>query len=770
MDGETQMSHGGRKRREDQRLITGTGRFCADWDLPNQAHAQFLRADRAHAKILSIDSAAALATPGVLMVLTGQDIAHAGFQGLETMARVPGKGGTVLRCPLRRVLAQDRVRFAGEPVALVIAETAAAAQDGAEQIFIDYEDLPVVVEARDALEPGAPQLHDDVPGNLAVDYEYGKEAPVTEALAHAATTVQLRLDANRIAGNPMEPKSCLAAYDAATGSYDLYLPHQGMAGIMQEFAHVMQDKPENFRVHAHDVGGAFGVRNEAYPEFLAMALAAKQLGRPVKWVGTRAETIISDHHGRAAELNGTLALDANGKFLALRIEWIVNVGAWCSQAGPFINTLAAPTTMAANLYQFPALSGLNRLIFTNTTPTTAYRGAGRPNAAYLVEALIDEAALKTGIDRVELRRRNLIPTPSFPYATPTGSTYDSGDPTGLLDAALSAADWPGFAARRAVSKANGKLRGQGLALFIEPSGGGGQEEVAIRFDPTGAPILYSLAGPSGQGYETAYAQLVAEVLGIDEDRIIVRSSDPAGPRLKGTGSFGSRSLISHGNGLFLAAQEIVTKARDLAARELEVDAADVTFDAGTYRVAGTDLSITLDAISRKYASQPDNPLDTTLTGPARAAFPSGAHVAEVEIDRETGSVTIDRYVAVDDCGRVLNEMLVEGQLQGGLMQGIGQALGEHCVYEPETGQLLSGTFMDYVMPRADDLPELTLHHRPTLSPTNALGAKGAGEAGATGSIPAIASAVRDALTQIGAPRVDMPYTPSRVWSAIRGAA
>jgi aerobic carbon-monoxide dehydrogenase large subunit len=761
----------GRGRREDFRLVTGSGQYTADWNLDGQAHAVFLRSDRAHAEIVTIDASAARAVPGVLAVLTGADVVAAGFKTPPAILFMKGKGGSAFKLPHRHALAHERVRFVGEPVALVVAESEAAGQDGAERIAIEYRDLAPAVTAEGALAAGAPQLHPDVPGNLAMEYEYGALAPVEAAFAQAAHVARVSLDAQRIAGNPMEPKACLAAYDAATGIYDLYLPTQGMSALREGLAQVAGVTPDKIRIHAHDVGGAFGVRNEVYPEFAALFLATRLIGRPVKWVGTRAETILSDHHGRGAQLTGALALDAEGNFLAVRIEWLVNLGAYASNAGPFINTGAAPTSSAVNAYRTPAAYGSHRLVFTNTTPTTAYRGAGRPNVAYLAERLVDEAARVSGIDRIALRRKNLIAKTAFPYKTPTGSTYDSGDPPGLLKEALAAADWKGFERRRRVAKRAGKLRGIGCAVFIEPSGGVGQEEIALRFAADGALDLFTLSGASGQGHETVFPEVIADILGVPSDTVRLRASDPDGPPLSvGTGSFGSRSLISHGGALAIGAREVIRKGMELAAKELEVAASDLTFENGRYRVAGTDVAIGLPELARKLAGAGEHPLDTMMKVAIAGAFPSGAHVCEVEIDAATGVIELIRYVAVDDGGKIYNHTIVEGQTVGGLMQGIGQALGEHCVYERETGQLLTGTFMDYYMPRADVLPEIALYDRPVPSPANPLGAKGVGEAGTTGAIPTIANAVIDALNPCGIVHLDMPFTPHRIWQAIRNAA
>ncbi|HVV94471.1 MAG TPA: xanthine dehydrogenase family protein molybdopterin-binding subunit [Hyphomicrobiales bacterium] len=758
-------------RREDLRLVTGRGRYTADWSLPGTVHGGFLRADRAHALIRGIDTSAAAASPGVLAVLIGADILEAGYLIPPGGPPLKSEDGTPLRNPSRPALATDRVRFVGEPLALVVAETADAAADAIELIAVDYEPLAAVVSAPAAIAPGAAQLHEAAPGNLALAFGYGDKAATEAAFAKAAHVVRVDVTAQRLSASPMEPKSALVAHDAAGEVTDVYVPCQGAADIAAALAQVTGEPIGRFRIHAQDVGGAFGVRNEIYPEYVALMLAARRLGRPVKWVGTRSESMVSDHHGRGAVLTGELALDAEGRFLALRIGWLVDLGAWCSSAGPLINTIAAPRTSAINAYRIPSAYGLNRLVFTNATPETAYRGAGRPNVAYLAERLVDEAARITGIDRIDLRRKNLIRREDFPYPTPTGSTYDSGDPPALLAEALAEADWAGFAARRAEAAGRGKLRGIGCAVFIEPSGGAVQEEIEIRIDGDGRLDLFANAGPSGQGHETAFPALVAGLLGVDADAIRLRWNDPDGPRLKGTGSFGSRSLVSHGAALATGARELIRKGLAHAAEMLEAAQADVEFADGLYRVAGTDRGIRIEEVIRRLA--PANggrhPLDTRLAFDAASAFPSGAHVSEVEIDPETGEVALLSYVAVDDCGTVYNPVLVEGQFVGGLMQGIGQVLGEACRYDPETGQLLSGSFMDYAMPRAHDQPPVRLFNRPVPSPANPLGAKGAGEAGTTGAVPCVANAVLDALAPLGITRLDTPFTPDTVWRAIRKA-
>jgi aerobic carbon-monoxide dehydrogenase large subunit len=756
-------------RREDARLLTGQGEFTADRDLAGQLHAHFLRADRAHAEIVSIDTAAALRIPGVVAVFTGRDTAQAGFGTPPPMVKYPGRGGMALKLPHRDVLAIDRVRFVGQEVALVVASSALAAQDAAEAIEIEYRDLPAVVDPEEALAEGAPQLHAGIPGNLCFDYEYGSEAEVAAAFARAAHVARVTLESTRVVGNPMEPKSCLVSHDRGSGMFDVYASTQGAAMMRPNLAAITRVAAEKIRIHARDVGGGFGIRSNAYAEYCALMLAARELGRPVKWVGSRAETFLSDYQGRALRLRGELALDRDGRFLALRVHWTVNSGAYLSPSGPLINTLNA-SMHAVNAYRIPALYGRHRLALTSTTPTAAYRGAARPSVTYLVERLVDEAARESGIDRVALRRRNVIPRDAFPYKTGT-STYDSGDPGGELDEAVRIAEWDGFERRRAEARERGRLRGIGCALFIEPSGGGEnpREEAAIRFGESGNLLLYVNSGPSGQGHETVYPEVVARVLGIAPERITLRASDPHGPALMGGGTVGSRSTISHAGALAAVAQEVVRKGLDLAARELEVAAQDVEFGDGRYRVKGTDLSIAMEEIVRRYAGAAPHPLDTLGGIPTPRAFPGGAHVVEVEIDPETGEVEIVRYVAVDDCGTVINHVLVEGQLHGGILQGAAQALLEHCIYDAESGQLLTGSFMDYAMPRSDFMAAPELHDHPVPSPSNPLGAKGVGEAGTTGALPAVANAVIDALRALGIHHLDFPYSPARVWAAIAAA-
>jgi carbon-monoxide dehydrogenase large subunit len=722
-------------RREDDRLLTGQGKYTGDWNLPGQLYAHFVRSDRAHAEIVSIKIPETKA-----IVFIGKDF---DCKTEPPLVKYPGKGGAMLKQPHRDVLAKQRVRFVGQEVALVIAETAAQAQDAAEMVEVEYRDLPL-----------GEALYPEIPGNICFEYEYGDEAAVKEAFARAAHVTRVTLESKRVIGNPMEPKACVAAYDALSGKFDIYCQTQGMSMMRAGLSAVTGVPPEKIRVHAHDVGGGFGIRSDAYTEFCVLMLAAQKVGRPVKWVASRAETSVSDYHGRGATLQGELALDKDGKFLAIEIQWRVDMGAYLSHPGPLINTLP-PAMHAGNLYRIPAIHGLHRLELTNRVPTSPYRGAGRPNVSYLAERLVEEAARETGIDRIELRRRNLIPKEAFPYKTPIAiSTYDSGDPAGLLDEVLQISHWESFGNRREESKKRGKLRGIACSLFVEPAGAGGspKEEVDIRFGSSGEASIYAMCGPSGQGHETVYPEVMAQIVGIDPERITLRAGDPDGPPVMGDGT------------IAVAAKEIVRKAQDLAARDLEVSAADLEFSKGVFKVKGTDLSVSFEEISKRHGSA----LDTKGDTPQPKSFPTGAHVAEVEIDPETGAVQLLAYYAVDDCGRVINHELLEGQVHGGIVQGIGQAMGEEAVYD-DTGQLLTASFMDYSMPRADEQPPMTLRDRPIPSPNNPLGVKGAGEAGTTGAVPTVSNAVIDALRPLGIHHLEFPFSPARVWTAIREA-
>jgi carbon-monoxide dehydrogenase large subunit len=750
-------------------MLTGRGRYVSDWNLAGQAYGHFLRSDRAHAEIVSIDAGAARASPGVLAVLTGDDVEAAGFKSLPAALAAKGRGGMTLIRPERPVLARGRVRFVGDAVALVVAETASAAQDAAELIVVDYRDLPAVVSAPDALRPGAPLVHDDVPGNLVLDYESGDESAARTAFENAAEVVKLTVDLTRVVANPMEPRACLAAYDAATDMYHLYACTQGAPIMRNQLAQVLDVPPERIRVIAEEVGGGFGVRFNIYPEYCAALLAAKRLGRPVKWVGSRAEVFLADEQARDILIHGELALDASGRILGIRFDMVANLGAYLAPTGPFINTLGVINCLSG-VYDVKAAYARIRLALTHTAPMAAYRGAGRPVMSYALERLIEQAAHETGLDPAALRRRNLVPKDAFPYRIAAGFEYDCGDFEGVLDEAVAAADWKGFEARRAQSARRGRLRGRGMASYIEATGAGfaPSDQVEVRWDADGGITLFGPTHNHGQGHETTYAQVVSGVLGVPLESVRLRTSG-ADFYLLGNATGGSRSLLAVGSVMLLAAHEVVKKGIALAAEELEAAVTDIEFSEGRYRIKGTDREVGLQALARKHVGKAPHPLDVQYANKFGSTYPNGCHIAEVEIDPETGEAAIVSYVACDDAGNVINHQIVEGQMQGGLTQGAGQVFGELAVYDRETGQLLTGSFMDYGMPRAVLVNGIKFVEHPVPTQANPLGAKGVGEAGVTGSLPTLMNAVVDALRQAGVTHFDMPAGPHRIWQAIQAA-
>ena len=757
-------------RREDRRFITGQGRYTNDFNLDGQVYAAFRRADRAHAIIKSIDVEAARAAPGVLAVLTAKDIADAGFATLQTIPPPPGRGGQSVLMPQRPMLAKDRVRFNGEEVAVVVAETQNAARDAADLIEIDYEDLPVLIGVERAIAPGAVQMHDNIPNNICFDFDYGDEQAVNAAFARAAGTVSVTAESPRVAPNPMEVRGALVAYDEAADAYDFYSPNQGgpaFAHALSAMAGVPHDK---IRARMLDVGGAFGARTAPFPEYPPLMLLAKRLKRPVKWLSTRSDDFLTDNHGRAVSLKGELAYDASGKFLAFRTEWLCNSGAYLAQAGVMTNSINGKV-VGAGAYQVEAMYGRHRQVMTNTAPTNAYRGAGRPEANYILERLVDEAAVKLGVDPLELRRRNVLKKAKFPYMTLTGARFDSADFAGLIAKVKEAADWKGFAKRQRASRKSGKLRGIGCAVFIEPSGGGGmkKDEVAVMFEKDGSVIIHDVAGPSGQGHETVFPAMVARWLGIDAETVSLKSGDPDGPHLIGHPSIGSRSAMSQGSAYKVAADIIVDKAKKIAADELEANPDDIEFADGVFTIAGTDRTMTMTRVIEKSGALVPNPLDTIAERAISQAFPSGTHVVEVEIDPDTGTTEVVGYTAVDDIGNVINQVLADGQIVGGIVQEAGHVFGEHCQYDADDGQLITGSFMDYYMPRAGLIPHFNLSNHVVPSPNNPLGVKGVGETGSTGAMPACMNAVLNALRTVGVEQFDMPATPARIWSAIAAA-
>ncbi|HSC94903.1 MAG TPA: xanthine dehydrogenase family protein molybdopterin-binding subunit [Burkholderiales bacterium] len=754
-------------RKEDTRLVSGAGRYASDWNLGGQLHAAFLRADRAHAEIVRLDASRALAVPGVHAVLTGEDAREAGFKSLPNIVTYPGKGGQQVRKPHHPVLAMGRVRFVGEPVAMVVADSAALAEDARELIDIEYRDLPAVASFDAAVRAGAPQLHDDVPGNLAFEYESGDEQAVAAAFARARYVSRLTMESQRLVGNMLEPRACVVAYDPASGRYTVHAPMQGAGSMRGQMMQVTGLDKEHLALIAQDVGGSFGVHGAAYPEYFAAMIAARRLGRPVKWVGTRSEVFMSDFHGRAISLTGELALDADGKFLAIRFDDRADLGAYGAAFGTFIATRNLTITMGG-VYRVPALYARTRTAYTNTVPVSAYRGAGRPDIAYAIERLVDYTAAEHGFDPVELRRKNLIPQSAMPYKTPNAGTYDSGDFEGVMDDALERAGWSGFPARRAAARRAGKLRGIGIATYLEAGGAGAvpKDQVAVEFDRSGAMTLFALTQSSGQGHETIFPQIVAAALGVDAEHIRFHPSAPA-TDLMGNATGGSRGALGTGSAFRVLGEKLIELARPHAAARLTVPESALTYSRGRF-VAGR-RSLGFVELARALAGPRPHPLDTIAEGTFGATYPNGCHIAEVEIDPETGAVSVERYTAVDDLGRVINHALVEGQVHGGVVQGAGQAFGEHAIYDPATAQLLTGSFLDYVMPRAGWMRDMGVYDHSVPTSSNALGAKGVGEAGCTGSLPALVNAALDALRPLGIRHLDMPLTPARLWRAMRDA-
>ena len=746
-------------RLEDDRMLTGRGKYVSDWNLPGQAHAHFVRSDRAHAEIVSVDKAAALAHPGVLAVFTGEDIEGA-LKSLPCALPVKGRGGMELIHPGRPALAQGRVRWAGEPVALVVAESAVAAQDASERVVVEYHDLAATVKAADAVKPGAPRVHDSVPGNLVMDYESGEDSRSQEMFSRAARVIELEVDISRVVGNPMEPRACLAAF--VGDQYHLYACTQGAAIMRNQMSAVLGVPPEQIRVIAEEVGGGFGVRFNIYPEYAAALFAAKKLGRPVKWTGTRSEVFLADEQARDVTSKGSLALDASGKILALRFDMLANLGAYLAPTGPFINTVGIVNCISG-VYDVPATYARIRLAVTNTAPMAAYRGAGRPVMSYALERLVEHAARELGMDPAELRRRNFVR--KFPYKIASGFEYDSGDFEGVLDDALKAAAWSEFPARKKESERRGKLRGRGMSTYIEATGAGfaPQDQIEMKWGADGSLTLYAPTHNHGQGHETTYAQLVSGVLGIPLESIRLRT---AGPDfyLLGNATGGSRSLLAVGGVIYLGAQELVKKGLALAAEKLEAAQADIEFAEGHYRIKGTDRRISLVDLVNANPGK----MDLAYANKFGSCFPNGCHIAEVEIEPETGMAQVVSYVACDDAGNIINHQIVEGQVQGGLAQGAGQVFSEVAVYD-ESGQLLTGSFMDYAMPRPGEIAGLRLLDHPVPTQLNPLGAKGVGEAGVTGSMPALMNAVVDALQGAGVKRFEMPATPRRVWESLQSA-
>jgi aerobic carbon-monoxide dehydrogenase large subunit len=776
------------RRLEDRRLLTGRGRFVADIDLPGALACALVRSPHAHARIRAFDVAAALATPGVIAVFTGADMARDGMAPMRPLWAVRSRDGTPMAEPPRFALARDTVRHVGEPVAVVIAATLPQAADGAERVAINYEPLAAVTDARAAQAEGAPQLHPAVPGNVCFRWARGDEGAVRKAFQSAAHTVAMDLVNNRLVGAAIEPRAVMAWAEPAGGKLTLYTSTQAPHHIRRQVTEQLGIPESALRVISPDVGGGFGYKGKLYPEESIIAWAARRLGRPVRWVASRAESFTTDNQARDHLTRAELALDDEGRFLALHVGTFANLGAYVSTFGAAIPS-AIYSALFAGGYRTPAIFVEVTGVFTNTTPTDAFRGAGRPEACYVLERLADAAAAKLELDRVEIRRRNLIPPDAMPYKTPIGPTYDCGDFPRIFARALEAAGYDHFAQRRADAARRGRLAGIGVACYVESSGVapsrfagalGGRvgfyEAASIRMEPDGAVRAMLGTHNHGQGHATTFAQILASKLGVAVEQVdVVEGDTDAVPH--GTGTFGSRSIAVGGCALDRAADKIVAKGKLIAGHLLEAAATDVEFAEGTFIVAGTDRRVSLAEVARAAYVPHNFPLETLEPGlqetavydPSSFAFSNGAHVCEVEIDPDTGLIEIVGVWAVDDVGTVINPMIVDGQIHGGLAQGLGQALLEHCAYD-QGGQLLSGSFMDYAIARADDLPPFVTECDESQPCThNPLGAKGCGEAGSIGAPAALVSAALDALAPLGVTDLEMPLTSEQVWRRIREA-
>jgi len=771
------------RRKEDLRFLSGRGNYVDDINRPGQVYAHFLRSDQPHGKIGSIDSAEAAKMPGVIAIFTGEDFTQVG--GIPCGWQLHSKDGSPMVEPRHPVLAHGKVRHVGDPIALVVAATKQQAKDAAEAIILDIESLPAVASLGAALSPGAPLVHDEAAGNICFDWQIGDAAAVSAGFAKAHKIVKLDLVNNRLIANAMEPRAAIGEYDASSGEYTLYTTSQNPHVIrLLMGAFVLQIPEHKLRVVAPDVGGGFGSKIFHYAEEAALTWAAARVKRPIKWTADRSEAFVTDAHGRDHVSVAELALDADGKFLALKVKTQANMGAYLSTFAPSVPTYLS-ATLLAGVYATPAIHAEVTAVFTNTVPVDAYRGAGRPEATFLLERIVDLAARELNIDRVEIRRKNFIPKDAFPYQTPIALQYDSGDYDATFDAALAASDYAGFEARRKHSAAKGKLRGIGISTYVEACGiapsamagalgaRAGLYEVAnIRVHPTGSVTVFTGAHSHGQGHETTFAQLVSEQLGVPHDQVDIVHGDTSKIPF-GMGTYGSRSLAVGGSAMVKAMDKIISKGKKIAAHLLEADVHDIEFKDGKFSVVGTDRAkafaeIALTAyVPHNYPIEELEPglEETAFYDPKNFTYPGGCHIAEVEIDPDTGVVSLLRFTAVDDIGRVINPMIVEGQVQGGIAQGIGQALLEHAIYD-ESGQLLSGSMMDYTMPRADNIPNILVGTQTTLCTHNPLGSKGVGEVGAIGSPPAVINAVVDALRDFNVSHIDMPATADKIWAII----
>ncbi len=755
-------------RKEDQRFITGTGRYTDDITLDGQAYLYFFRSPFAHGSITELDVSDARVAPGVLAVYTAAELTAAGIKDLVG-GELPPLAETRVKGSLQqRPLARDRVRYVGEPVAAVVADSPAAARDAAELILFDVDELGAAVTSLDALKEHAVQIHDNVPGNSYGHLNYGDREAADRAFADAATTVEIEIINNRLAPTAMEPRGCNISWDGST--LTVYQGCQGAHALRDRLAQSINLGPADIHVISPDVGGAFGLKFFLQCEPVVAAHATMDLGRPVKWIADRGESFLSDLHGRDHLSRGELALDRNGRIIAMRVSITATIGAYCSQVGPIIPWFGA--CMTPGCYDIPVVYVDVHMTVTNTVPTDAYRGAGRPEAAYLIERLMDKAASQTGLAPEEIRRRNFIRPDQFPYLTATDRVYDSGEYEKLMESAMQRADWDRFESRRSASAKQGRLRGIGMSYYVETCAGLGSEISHVRFEENGRITVLIGTQASGQGHETSYAQIIANELGVDIDSVdIVQGDTRLVPTGVGTG--GSRSMTIGGSSIYRSVRSMIESGCNMAAEMLEAAVADIEFANGEFRIAGTDRTVSLAEIASASFDDKKRPMgvepglySSEEFLPEAANFPNGCHICELEVDPETGVTEILRYTIEDDVGKVINPLLLEGQIMGGVAQGLGQACGEHAIYDRDSGQLLSASFMDYPMPRADWVPDIDFAYQEVPSPRNPLGVKGAGEAGTVGAAPAYINALINALAVRGIDHIDMPATPLKIWQAL----
>ena len=756
-------------RKEDLRLITGHGKFTADWSYDGMCYAYVIRSPYAHGVIKSMDYQDVLRAPGVLKVITSQDVVQAGMKSLPTGATMQNPDGQNQVLAPMPVLATDKVRFVGQPIAMVIANTYEAAKNAAELVQMDIEVLDAVTDFDTACASGAAQLHEQASGNLSLHFVKGDQAATEKAFEQATFISSMGVKSQRLIGSPMELRAVVGKYDPIADRYTIHTPNQGIQGMLGALEHITGIPKAQIDLQTQDVGGSFGIRGGAFSESALILLATKLVNKPVKWTGTRSEIFLSDWHGRGLELNGFIALDAQGKILGLRFENKADLGAYTCYFGSFIGARNISITMNG-VYDIPALSMSSELYFTNTVPVSAYRGAGRPDIAYAVERLIDHAAHEHGFDPVELRRKNFIAPHQFPYNNQIGSVYDCGEFDRLLSRALEISQYDQFESRRQQALESHKLRGIGIAYFIEASAAGTspKDQVIGQFTQDGGLHMYAVTGASGQGHETSFAQIVHEKTGLQNDQIyyVAGQSDKI---MVGSGTGGSRTLYGVGSAVLNLCEQIIEKSKPLAAELLGVTESQLSFVNGTWQVIGTSQILTISQIVQKtYVDGQSHPLNSTGEASSGATFPNGCHIAEVEIDPQTGVTEIVQYTAVDDVGVVISPALVQGQIHGGIVQGIGQAFYEQAIYDA-SGQLLTGSYMDYAMPKAGCLKHITTEKMEVPTKNNALGSKGVGESGCSGSLPALSNAVINALRPKGITALDMPFTPAKVWQALQAS-